>query len=42
MSTLRLRNLLDFTNLGTLLNFINIKILLIPIKNLKFLLNPIN
>jgi len=42
MSTLRLRNLLDSTNLGILLNSINVRILPIPIKDLKILLNPMN
>ena len=42
MSTLYLRNLPDSTNLGTLSNSTNIRLPLIPIKNLKLLLNPIN
>jgi hypothetical protein len=42
MSTLRLRNLLDPTNLGILLNSTNIRFLLISTKDLEILLNPIN
>ena len=42
MSILRLRNLLDFINLRIPLNFTDIRLLLTPIKNLNFLLNPIN